>query len=1054
MNRREFLNYSLPATGAVMLAPGFLNFQAMTEINRQFISEDRFNEYDVVINGAGLSGYFAAIEASQKGFKVLVVEKRPAPGFEITAKRKLWLGDEGLNQWDSGLTQLFFPAQEKQEIFHQGGSGPNNSRFGDELLLFAGTVKKGMLRNLLVNHVHVLLMTDVCGVISDNKNITGVMLACKHGLYSVKCRNFIDASDNLLFSRDLAGEDYRIKTAGFVMELLGAANPKKKLVKVPDKLGITGNQVQLHLGKNVENQLFAEFQFPVESQHPEDIEKQSRLIAAGIGRSLHGLDESLKEAKVHYYAYESSLALADSSLPKPTLKGHYVLASENRALTCARVLKLQESAVQCVKELNRYNKTGEPKLLVMPGTTVPFKQVIQSTSQESGLSMPLQKCDFSFSKWIKNEKRCQVLVGGAGTSGAVAAIGAAERGADVVVVDYFNDAGGSKTLGGVMGYYHGMRVNSYLDRLEDESDQLCSEINFSKKAGRQMYFLAQYNGLNAKFLPGAIICGGLGQNKKVEGIVICRNGKLERIMGDLVIDATGDGDIAEFAGAETEHGNTRNGVTQNYSQWNMAGGGKSPSNTNSDYDIIDNTKIAELQRGLFLSHYEAHFYDFHPYLTVRESRRVKGLYELTLIDAAEPTHFEDVISVASSDFDPHFVGYTEYTRCGFLLPHSNIVKVEIPYRSIVPRGLDGLLISGKAFSQTHSALQFTRMSGDLTILGYLTGQVAAEAVINKTEPRNYSITSLQKEWFDRGYIPKEYAGKKAGNPATEPDEIKKRIENLGQGKNEFLYECCKLQKQTALPLLRESFNTITHAQGKLLTAKALAWFGDSTGCGLITGELAELFAREQKEGYPGGYIDTYDDIRGREKNVLEGLFWRINQNIALLAMANNQESVATVKHILENTTSGGGMVPRESDYFNERIDLRFVPFYNRILNLCFFAERVPSTDFIPGFEKLLTDENIGGYITTEYQNTRWKVYGGVLELNIGAALARCGGKTGYELLLDYLGDIHSNFRDFAANELHEVTGAGFKAEHRLWNKYIRSLSFPQPCKNLVKEIEM
>lgn len=1054
MNRREFLNYSLPTAGAVMLAPGFFNFQAMAEINRQFISEDIFDEYDVVINGAGLSGYFAAIEASQKGLKVLVVEKRPSPGYEITAKRKLWIGDDGLNHWDSGLTQLFFPLQEQQEIFNQGGVGLNNSHFGDELLLLAGTVKKGMLRNLLVNHVHVLLMTDVCGIFSDEKNVTGVLLACKQGLYSVKCRNFIDASDNLLFSRDLAGQKYRIKTGGFVLELLGAVNSQKKIVQVPEKLGVLNNKVQFHLGKNVSPQLFIEFQFPVASQNIEDIEKQSRLIAGEIGRNLPELDDSLKEAKIHYYAYESSFVLDAASLPKTALLGHFVLASENDELTCARILKLQESAVQCIKELNWTKTTGETKLLVLPGTTIPYKQVEQSRSRESGLSMPLVKCDFSFSKWVQNEKQCQVLVGGAGTSGAVAAIGAAERGADVIAADYFNDPGGTKTLGGVMGYYHGMRVNSYLDKLEDESDQLSSEIHFSKKPGRQFYLLKRLSDLNTKFLSGAIICGAVVKNKRVEGIVICRNGKLEKIMGDIVIDATGDGDIACFSGAEAEHGNARNGLTQNYSQWNLTGGGKSPSNTNSDYDIIDNTKIAELQRGLFLSHYEAHFYDFHPYLTVRESRRIKGLYELTLIDAAEATHFDDLITVASSDYDPHFVGYSEYTRCGFLLPHSNIVKVEIPYRAIVPSGLDGILISGKAFSQTQNALQFTRMSADLTVLGYLTGQVAAEAATSKVEPKDFNISKLQKEWFDRGFLPKEYAGKKAGNSTTDTNEINNRIKNLGQGKNEFLYECCKLQKETAVPLLRESFSTVSNPDGKLLTAKALAWFGETTGNELITAELAELFEKEQKEGHPGGYIDTYDDIRGREKNVIEGVFWKINQNIALLAMAGNRESATIIKTILENTTSGGVMVPRENDYFNERIDLRIVPFYNRILNLCFYAERVPDRSFILGFEKLLTDKNISGYVTGEYQNTRWKVYGAVLELNIGAAMGRCGSKTGYELLLAYLGDIHFNFRNFAENELRELTGAGHRSDKSAWQKYVKTLSFPQSCKGLVKEIEM
>ncbi len=114
-----------------------------------------------------------------------------------------------------------------------------------------------------------------------------------------------------------------------------------------------------------------------------------------------------------------------------------------------------------------------------------------------------------------------------------------------------------------------------------------------------------------------------------------------------MIDATGDGDLAEFAGAETEHAQHAKWCDPELQPVEPVGGGKSPSNTNSDYDLIDNTKIAELQRGLFLSHYEAHFYDFHPYLTVRESRRVKGLYEINLIDAAEATHFEDLMCVAT-----------------------------------------------------------------------------------------------------------------------------------------------------------------------------------------------------------------------------------------------------------------------------------------------------------------------------------------------------------------------------------------------------------------------
>ena len=1055
MNRREFLSYSVPATGAVMLLPGFAKAHLMSEINKQFDDNTRFEEYDIVINGAGLSGYFAAVEAAKKGLRVLIVEKRPAPGYEITAKRKLWVGDTGFDRWDPELIQLFFPVDEKREIFAEGGSGPNNSRFDDELLLFAGSIKKGLLRNLLIHNVHVLLMTDVCGIVTDGKNVSGALLACKHGLFTVKCKKFIDSSDNLMFSRNLIQQKYRIEKAGFVLELLGADNLKKKIVKVPENLRLVGNEIRIHRGKNANHQAFMEFQFLPDAQDPEKMELQSRLIAGEIGRNLKLIDDSLVNAKIHYYAYESSTLLSgETPLPTVKLGGYHMLDTHQGELDCEQVLSIRNTATGCVGRINFSGKGNKQKKLHLSGQTFPLNDINPQSYSENNLSIPLKKCNRSIAGMIHDSTECQVVVGGSGTSGAPAIMGATEMGATVVAVDYFNDPGGTKTVGGVMGYYHGLRKNSFLDRLEGESDKLSAEIRFNKKPGRQYYFLNWFKENNVKFLPGSIVCGSIVDNNRVKGILICRNGKLEKVLGDVILDSTGDGDIASFSGAGFLHGNSRNGITQNYSQWNLAGGGKPPTHVNSDYDIIDNTKIAELQRGLFLSHYEAHFYDFHPYLTVRESRRIKGEYELTLIDAAEETHFDDLITVASSDYDPHFVGYGEYTRCGFLLPHSNIVKVEIPFRSLIPIGLDGIMVLGKAFSQTHNALQFTRMSADLSVLGYLAGQVSAKAAIGQSRLKDFQLKDLQSEWFTRGFIPNEFSNRKVGNRINDREEIDFRIRNLGEGKDEFLYECCKLQKENCIAQLKSSFHSCSNGHGKLLLAKALAWFGESEGNQLILNELADLFREEQAKGYPGGFVETYDDIRGREKNMLKGLFWRINQNIALLALANSREGIGIVQHILENTVSGGGMVKRESDYYDERIDLRIIPFYNRILNLCFFAERVPDNELIPGLEKLLSDKNIGGYMTDKYYDTRWKAFGAVLETTIASALARCGSKSGYALLVSYLDDIHFNLSDFAANELKELTGKKYTADKKYWEEYLKKNAFPKPLKELVKEIEV
>ncbi len=93
----------------------------------------------------------------------------------------------------------------------------------------------------------------------------------------------------------------------------------------------------------------------------------------------------------------------------------------------------------------------------------------------------------------------------------------------------------------------------------------------------------------------------------------------------------------------------------------------------------------------------------------------------------------------------------------------NDITVEIPYRSIVPQKLDGLLISGRGFGQSRNALQFTRMTADLLVLGYITGQIAADIAWKKIRPRDYQVTAIQKEWSRARVpspgIPREEAGR-------------------------------------------------------------------------------------------------------------------------------------------------------------------------------------------------------------------------------------------------------------------------------------------------------
>jgi len=1042
MNRRNFLKLGVPATGAAILAPSIIA-KAMSDIQRQFIGQADFETYDILINGGGFRGYFAALQAAKSGKRVLLVEKRSSLGYELTAKSRFWLGTKGIEGLPEDISDLLWSAMESPEVHATDGSGASKGIFGDELSLMAGTLKKSLLANILAHKVDTLLMTDVCGLFTGKGNVQGALLACKHGLFAVKCRHFIDASEDVFFSRKLLGQNPLPASATFVLEIWKATSSEKKSVPVSSSLGVLGNEVKIHRGKHANHQVFLEFSFDAKGLDSDTVEHRAREVATALGKALPTIDPMFAKAEITQFAWETSVVLQDRAQPQPKLSGHHIVGDTQAPSDCSQLLAIREKAEGLVASLG--GSTHSPSAfaeLVIVGATIPTQHVTLAEVDEPGLAIPLKRCTFD-TGLIATRQDCQVFVAGGGTAGAMAAIGATSKGANTIVADFFQDLGGTKTMCGVMGYYHGYRNQPYFKQQDEEANRLAVEAHMTKRLGRMSYLLQQVRQGDGQFFGSTILCGAIASENNVKGGLVCRQGTLEAIYADVSIDATGDGDLATFAGAAFDHGDARTGKTQNYSQWDIRGAGKVPSSTSRDYDIIDNTRIAEVQRGLFISHYEAHCYDFYPMLAVRESRRTKGEYELNVIDAIEGTHFPDVVCLASSDFDPHYVGLSDYTRCGFLLPHSIDIVVEIPYRSIVPKGLNGLLLSGRGFSQTQEAYQFTRMTSDLIVLGYLTGQIAATLSFNGTRAKDFDISPLQQEWAALGYYPEGYLSKQTGNKIEAPGEAERRVNALSQGKREYLYACIKLPKQQAVPLLKESFQTASDAQTQLLIAQALAWFGDQTGSNVILRDLNNLYVQEREKGYPADFVDNYDLIRGREHNVLEGLFWRINQHIALLARSGYEGAKSTIRTILENTTSGGPMMKRESEYFDGRIDLKLVPFHNRILNLSYFIERLPDTQFIVGLEKLLQDPHVGGYRTSEYEKVRWRVYGGDLELHIAAALARSGGKRGYELLADYLHDLHHTFKSFAVSELKTLTGKQHGYDVAAWGQAIKSLDYPR-----------
>ena len=97
MKRREFITDSILAFGGLMLSRNFTYADVKKETSRLF-STDAERGYDVVINSTGLAGAFMALSASQKGLRVLLVDRRTSVGWDMVDRFNLSLDKNGFEK--------------------------------------------------------------------------------------------------------------------------------------------------------------------------------------------------------------------------------------------------------------------------------------------------------------------------------------------------------------------------------------------------------------------------------------------------------------------------------------------------------------------------------------------------------------------------------------------------------------------------------------------------------------------------------------------------------------------------------------------------------------------------------------------------------------------------------------------------------------------------------------------------------------------------------------------------------------------------------------------
>lgn len=148
-----------------------------------------------------------------------------------------------------------------------------------------------------------------------------------------------------------------------------------------------------------------------------------------------------------------------------------------------------------------------------------------------------------------------------------------------------------------------------------------------------------------------------------------------------------------------------------------------------------------------------------PSIGVRESRRIFGDYRLTRDDVLGARRFEDEIALCGAPIEDHGTGGDtawHYVAGGGVYG--------IPYRALLPAGLEGLLVAGRCFSATHEAHASARSMATCMAMGQAAGTAAAIAARDGTLPRAVDAGALRGRLLADGALLEPLPA--AGGPAA------------------------------------------------------------------------------------------------------------------------------------------------------------------------------------------------------------------------------------------------------------------------------------------------
>ena len=139
--------------------------------------------------------------------------------------------------------------------------------------------------------------------------------------------------------------------------------------------------------------------------------------------------------------------------------------------------------------------------------------------------------------------------------------------------------------------------------------------------------------------------------------------------------------------------------------------------------------------------------DIPPQIGIRETRRVVGDYVLTEDDVLTCASFDDTIGVNGWPVEDHVAGDVIFRWPK--IPNSRGFN-HLPYRMLLPRGVDNLFVVGRCASMTHGGQSAARVSGACFVMGEAAGVAAALVASGNGTTRQVDVPALQATLVGQG----------------------------------------------------------------------------------------------------------------------------------------------------------------------------------------------------------------------------------------------------------------------------------------------------------------